>query len=664
VVTIRPVAARKTSKKTRESEPPPPPPERKRRGEAQAEDWKRADPKDAARIMASNVSRLATDQAPRRTMARRRLETYLGRPVHSLTSELYYRHSSGAGSEVGATTTQSYAMPAVDTGQAQIASQQRPKGAAQTKGGDYYARQEAKKISKFFEGCLQAPQGSYANTWELTEHCFHDSEIFEAGCCKVFADLAQQKIVHERVFAHDIFFDPLDAHLGSPRSMYHMYLADKWELLERFPENEQAILGASLHPSHRESITGSSTDIITVFEGWRKGKNGRHIITVEGPGNNSLVDSEYDRDMFPIAFMLWQRNSIGAWGTPMVDQIAESQAYANLFLSWMLENARYQAGGVTFFEEGSIIDETMLGNLPFKMVPVKKGSQMPVVDTPAPFHPQFMDLFDRLRSMCFENVGVSEMGSQGKKEQSITSGVAIRTVNALQTQRFLPKSKAYEQFIVNINRLDLYAIQDLVDAGVSPSTVVESEGFLDTIDWDEITLPSDQFVVTLAASSADEDSPAARKQTVQDLIALGYQNIADELTQIPDIEWITNRQSAQRRYMDGVITRYMKFDARTEDVADVEDVPDPLFDLVAASVQMKDGYVSAKADGAPEVNLQLFRDWLTLADEALQKTQEPPLPPVDGAGAPPPDGGMPMAPPGGQMTVTAPGIQTTMPVAA
>jgi hypothetical protein len=617
--------------------------------------WWRAPKEQAGKVVTENVMRMASDQSARRVLAQRRLSTYLGRAVGSLSSELYYSRGA-AGAETAGDTTQSFAMSAVDTGQAMIASQQRPKGAAITKGGDYYERLEAKKISKFFEGCLQAPQGSYANTWELGEQCFHDCEILEAGAVKVYADLWQKSIVHERVFAHDCYFDPLDAKMGSPKSLHHAFITDKWDLAERFPEYEKAILKSSLDRVHREDVRNSGDNLITVYESWRRGRNGKHFMAVNG-SSEPIVFEDYDREMFPIAFLMWQRNTVGGWSTPMVDAIAESQAYANLFLSWMLENARLQCGGTWFYERGSIEPTDLEGNIPGKGVPVKSGTQLPKFDTPQPFHPAFMDLFDRLRGMCFENVGVSEMSSQGKKEQSITSGVAIRTVNALQSQRFLPKSRAYEQFIVNINRLDLYAIQDLVAANIDPSMIVESEGFIDTIDWSEITLPSDQYVVTLAASSSEEDSPAARKQTIQDLIALGYQNIADELVKIPDVEWVTERQSAQRRYMDGVIARYTRFDARKQDVADVIDTPDPIFDLAKASVQMKDGYISAKADGAPEANLMLFRDWLSEADELMAKAQPaPPVDPAAGGPAPPQGGGEPMAPPAMPMDPAAMGM--------
>lgn len=629
----------------------------------------RAPKERVGQIVCDDVSALANDQSGRRTLAKSRLSTYLGRPVTSLTSELYYARGSSVGSlPVGSDITRSFAMSAVDTGQAQIASQQRPKGAALTKGGDYYERLEAKKISKFFEGCLQAPQGSYANTWELTEHCFLDCEVWEAGCVKVYADVWQQKIVHERCFAHDIFFDPLDARSGSPKSMRHMYVTDKWDLAERFPEHAAGILRSGLNPLHREDNRKASENLITVYEYWRRGKGGRHVMAVDGC-SEALVCEDYEREMFPIAMVLWQRNHLGAWGTPMVDQMAESQAYANLFLSRMLENARLLSGGWIACERGSVEEADVAANTPAKILWFAKGAQAPRADLPPPFHPGYMDLFQMLKSGSFEDTGISELGSQGKKEESITSGVAIRTVNAIQSQRFLPKSRAYEQLIVNINRLDLYAVQDLVAQGVDPSTIVESEGFVETIDWKEITLPSDQFVVTLAASSAEEDTPAARKQTIQDLMALGYKNIAEELTQIPDVEWVTNRQSAQRRYMDRVIARYTKFNAKKDDASEIRDTPDPIFSLAEAAVQMKDGYISAKADDAPEANLQMFRDWLTECDELLAKASAgdvaPPMDPMMG-GAPPPDGGIPAMPPemAGQVTMDATGGQAVMPVAA
>jgi hypothetical protein len=624
-------------------------PQVNRREKTSSTVWHRASPEDVGRVTVDTVNQLATDQAYRRDLAKRRLSIYLGRDVESLTADLYYSRKTDP------LITQSYAQSVCDTAQANIACKQRPKAQALTKGGDYYQQLEAEKISKFMEGCLHEPQGGYSNTWEVGDHCFHDSEIFEAGVMYVYGDQTEGKFCHERCFAHELFVDPLDARAGSPRSLFHMHVVDKWELIDRFPDKRESIMSAALHRNHKfEVLGGRTSDLVTVYKAWRL--RGRHVIAVDtGHGKGTLLDVPWERKSFPFAFIRWQRNAFGFWGQPIVDQIAASQEQANAMLQSIVENAEANAGGYTEYLDGAYEESDLQSALPNKLIKRKQGEASSLsVGRPPLYHPQVLDTFQLLKGACYELPGWSELSTQGRKEQSITSGVAIRTVNDMQDERHLARARAYEQFYVTVGRLDLEEAQAMADAGINPSTVIPNEGFLDTIDWGEITLPSDQFEVTIQASSANEDTVAARRQTIMDLIQMQYLDpaVGEQLltTPNPDVESLTKRESAQRRYLDKVIARFSRYRPEKEERGDVFVPPDPLMSLPQAIMQMTDGYMTAREREAPEQVLALFRDYITFAQEMIKKAQPAPepqpaappagMPPQMGPGAPMPGPGL------------------------
>jgi hypothetical protein len=278
---------------------------------------------------------------------------------------------------------------------------------------------------------------------------------------------------------------------------------------------------------------------------------------------------------------------------------------------------------------------------------------------PNPFNPMVFDVFGTLKSSCFELPGYSEMSTQGRKEQSITSGVAIRTVNDMQDERHLVRARAYEQLFVELGKLDLQVMQEMVEAGEKPSVTLHNDGLLETIDWTEIGLRQDQFEVTIQASSATEDTIAARRQTVEDLTRMGYldPSVSEQVLTAPnpDIEALTKRESAQRRYMDKLIAKFSRYRPKKDKKGDVFRAPDPLFNLVDSVKQMTDGYIVALERDAPDDVLQLFRDYIRMAGEMLKPKPAPaPTQPQPGAGGPPPGmpmpapmmGAPPMAPPG------------------
>jgi len=196
---------------------------------------------------------------------------------------------------------------------------------------------------------------------------------------------------------------------------------------------------------------------------------------------------------------------------------------------------------------------------------------------------------------------------------------------------------------------------------------VPNHGELEDIDFDRVRMDADSFVVTVQASSSSEDTLAGRRQAITELTQAGYisPEVSEEMltSSNPDTSAMNKREQAQRRYLEKLIARFQEYEAveerKGEDDDDADEMeepedmademvdtdddnpfepPDPALNLDAAIIQMSEGYWETKCDGAPEENLQLFRDWISLADKEIEKRQA--------AAAPPPP---PPAPPGAQM---------------
>lgn len=613
--------------------------------------WWRAKESDRGGKVVAAIHSYAKDQAPRREQARKRLAAYNARSAldMALTSESYWQIGSHAPSEHG------FARSVIDTGHSRLFCKQRPKPSMQTVGGSYVERVQARRYTKFMEGLMWAPQDPFANTWEVTEQAAHDCmALFDYGLVKVYADAGQKKVVHERCFAPDTFTDPTDARHGKPQSFYHMYPCDRTVLKDQLKaagkltkEKERAIDNASLHQEHaKETSKSSEHDLITVYEAWRR--NTRHVIAVDSGNGNALVDEDWDRG-FPFAPIRWGRNHVGWAGTPAIDEIRHIQDQANKYLAFILENANLGAGGFVFAPEG-IEEEDIINNGAFRIFR-QPGVQ---VHTPPMFNPQVREVFELLKSQCYELLGFSEMAAAGRKEMSITSGIAIQTMEDVQTQRHIRQARAYEQMFQTIGELDVLCVQDLVDSKVKLSTILPDEGFLDTIDWDELNLKTDMFEVRIQPSSSTEDSIAAKKQAVTELAQAGY--ISPDVAKAAlmdsntDLDSLNQYETAQKRYVERIAARFEMFDPEKDSWGEVFSPPDPLINLPKAIMQMTGCYINMLADDAPEANRELVRAWIAQADEKerqkQQKAAPPPGPPQGGA---PPGPGMPAPAPMPQM---------------
>lgn len=537
----------------------------------------------------------------------------------------------------------SYAEGVVDTAVANICATQRPKAQVLTRNGTWKERHEAEQLSKFLEGLLHLPQGGYENTWELCQEVATDAMVMEAGAVKSYPDLETGEIKRERVFSINTYVDPRDAYAGNPKTLYHRYPIDKGKLLKAFPEHAGSIRAAKLDPLDAEIAKDLSTaDQCSLYEAWRL--DGRHVIALDGVGNTVLVDEPYERDYYPILFFVWKRPRYGFYGVPLIDQCIEVQLQANKFTSYALKNAHANSGGWIDVPEdhGYDLDE-IESNDTMKVITRAAGTAPGLeVKLPPLFSEQLLGLIDRFRSLTYELPGVSEMSTQGRKEQSITSGVAVRTVNALQTKRFAAQSWRYEQLFVGLARRDIDAVADLRDAGHKIETAIPSEGFLESVDWDEINLQTDRFEIVLAASSSEEDSIAAQKQTIQEYYEAGWLSKEAARTALsspnPDVKNLSKRANAQQRYLDKLIGKFMMFDPEEQSRSDVWQSPKPQLNFIAAKKQMTDAMMEVWADDdRPPEQEQLFVDWLKEL-EALENDLA--------ASAPPPAEQLEAMPPG------------------
>lgn len=619
------------------------------------EAWFFADKDDAGRELVNVVKALRDDQMGRRNAALAAVSAYYGRTMNRLSAADFISPVVPADGAARANEEEillQIAQSILQTAKAKIAEKQRPKGCVLTKGATYRERIQAKKMSKFHEALLYQRQGKFANSWELAAACFLDCMLWEAGAVKVYADVSNERVAHERCFIYDMFVDAFDAEHGTPNSLFHLQRYDRHNLMAAYPKMREAIERAAPYPYDGVADATRNHDMVAVYEGWRlpfsKKSPGRHIIALDAGGSvkTTLVDEEWKRPSFPFAWMIWDPAPFGIWGTPLIDGVDAIQAVVSEMVNDLHENIRLHGAGYTSVEIGSHEESDLTSNVPGKILYRVSGTQPPTTHMPPPFSPATFQFVDWLRGLAYELKGVNEMAAQGRKEAGVDAAVAMRVMNDLQSERFLPQSRMYENFFVQLCRLDIEAAQELVDAKVNVSATLPNEGFLRTIDFNEIRLPEDMYEVTIQASSSNEDTLAGRRQMVAELESKGVLSpeTAAELLNSPNIdtEALGKRELAQQRYLEQLIGECEEWDAKSDEQSPYEP-PDPLLNLASGIMQMTDAYVSFKADRAPEENQALLRNWIAAADKMLNpQPAAGAVPPGMPPGAPPPGSGLPI----------------------
>lgn len=474
---------------------------------------------------------------------------------------------------------------ACDTVHAEIAGRQKPAPKFQTAGADWKTKRTAKLLEKYMLGFLAQAQQPYLNGWELMEDSFLDSPIGGVMAVKVLADFDEERVRLERHFAHELFVDPVEARYGTPKSLFHIYPMDRGAALAAFldedndeDEDDDDKTDEEKHESRvkkdidraavRYAIESSESvrpddirrrgtpnvemrvaDQIKIVEAWRLpcgGSPGMHIYCTNGV---TLFKEEWDSRNFPFVLTRWQRDRMGFWGKGLIDQGKSIQDELNDNAAKLQERFRLCGAKRTFYAEGSIDAELLAENEAETFIPYK-GQSAPTERTPSPIADAEAMWLDSQFQKFFEITGVSQMRASARKEPGVTAGVAIRTLNDMQTARFALKAKSYENSYVYLTNLVIECSKALHRAGIDVEV-----GAGKRIKWSEVDLPANTFDISIAPTSSLPNEPAGRMQMIQELY--DKQLITREtfmgLLGWQDLEREMNGQTAQTNYLEQVL---------------------------------------------------------------------------------------------------------------
>ena len=532
-----------------------------------------------------------------------------------------------------------------DTVHAEIAGRQKPMAKFQTSDADWKIKRKAKKLEKFCQGILRQHHGQFLNGWQLMESAFLDACIFEAGVVKTYYNAG--KIHYERHYSWELFVDPVEARYGEPKNLYHIYQMDLDCALYQFSEDPSLDISDEEREKIRRCILSSETtnkDVqamsrnvrpIEIVECWRlrisEDEPGKHVFLCNG---KLLYEEDWTRDSFPFVRMRWEQDRIGYYGKSLVEQGASIHSALTKNIKKMDERFDLCGSKRTYYEEGSVREQDLEANEAEVFVPYKKGAVPPTETRPSPINEAELNWTQFLGGSWYEYTGVSEAKATARKEPGVTAGVAIRTVNDMQTVRFINRAKMYESAYVELAQQSIICAKEAYEAGLEVKAGASKS---DEIDWADIDVDIDLFDIQIAPASSLPSDPAGRMQMTTELYSSGIIGV-DTYKQLlgwPDLEKTMNFLTSQRNYLEKLFDKIL--DADEGEVEFVYQDPNPyLINKPDALLQASQCYFDAMYDEAPEVNQEAMLRWVN----ALTKQLEMEAAAQAALAAPPPEMGM------------------------
>ncbi len=490
----------------------------------------------------------------------------------------------------------------------------KPKPMFLTSGGDYKVQRKAKKLDKFVEGVF------YENgAHNLGPIIFRDACVSGDGLVHVFAK--DGRVKYERVIASEIYVDWVDGFYGEPRQLHRVKNIDRQVLIDAFPGKADLIRNANSASADLTGVARNIADQVTVVESWHlksgmDAKDGLHSINL--PEGN-LFEEGWEKPYFPFAKLSWCKRLFGFWGQGLVEQVQNIQLEINKIL-WVIQRSFHLAGSFKILiENGSKIVKEHLNNDIGTIVSYSGAPPQYVV--PQIVASEMYGHLQTLKNSAYEQAGISQLSAVAQKPAGLDSGKALREYNDIESDRFTTIGHAYEQFFLDLARLTIDCAKDIFEHDKKLEVKVPGAKFIETIDWKDVDLDDDEYVMKMYPVSSFSNEPAARFQEIQERVQAGWLTMreAKKLQDMPDLEMVDSLANAAEEYLNEILEKIVDDGEFTP--------PEPYDDLGLARELALQYYAQGKCNGLEEDKLDMLRDFMDQIDVLEQKTAEALAPP-------------------------------------
>ena len=524
-----------------------------------------------------------------------------------------------------------------DSACAQI-SKEKPRAFILPKKGDYRLKRKARLLTKYVDGVMQG-RGFYSTS----EDVFRDGCIYGDGY--LWWRVVDEEIRCQLVKVDEYVVDEVDGMQNRPTEGHVTTTERRTDLLARYPDREKEINEARSSWRGEMSYMGQA-DLVETIYSWRlpsRKKNGdsvgdgRWAISI---GTCTLESGEYDKDYLPVQRWQWTVPTYGPFGDGIAKELYGAQRVLTDVLRGIVKSIRmFAVPRVWVSKTANVAQQTVTNEISVNTY----AGEKPVFETPAAASADIYQFVQWLIDYCYKQIGISQMSSQSEKPAGLNSGVAMRTYQDVETQRFAIAGQRWERFYEEAARIIIDISRDLYKDSPSLSVKVRGRGFIQTIDWKDAALEDDEFDLGVWPTSILPETPEGKRQEATEWVQSGFMSQSDAVDQMrmPILNDWANRMTASNDAIEWALGQIIEEGKYVK--------PNALLNLQEAVTYAKAALLEAPQNGLEPHKQDLLLRFLQDAGQQLAASQAPPPAPaapggpVGQATAPPP---APMAPHG------------------
>ena len=261
----------------------------------------------------------------------------------------------------------------------------------------------------------------------------------------------------------------------------------------------------------------------------------KHIKVYYIPEINYFKEVLYEAEKTPFVRIYYNCPISGNTSNSVVDMLYTIQLEINALMNKIKDASQLNIAMTYFIPKGSGLKTGQLNNRVGNVVEYETTSNMtgsPVtVSAPSFIDPQYMQLLNDLIAKAYELVGISALSAQSKKPTGLNSGIALSTMEDVESERFETQLNQVIKAYVDVAKICLTVFPPEED--ILPEVATRY-----TVKWRDIVEESKKMQIQFSSADSLSKDPS---QKLQQLIALAQagvipQSRISQFMEIPDLQ--------------------------------------------------------------------------------------------------------------------------------
>lgn len=243
----------------------------------------------------------------------------------------------------------------------------------------------------------------------------------------------------------------------------------------------------------------------------------------------------------------------------IVDELEGIQTQIDLINARIAATSQLTPANLVFIDEQSGLKASDVNNKDCQVYPVgiqPGNTANPVnVVTPVPFDPSWSSMLDFYINKAYDMIGISQLSAQSRKPSGLDSGVALQTMEDIESDRFEVQVNHFINAYINVTRKLIEIIPEDIE-------ILPADKYQSTMTWATLKEQDNLYKVQYSAATSLSKDPAERaKQIIQmSQIGLITPSKAAELMDMPDLTDAYTDAEAMEMAVAAVVNNAVEYD--------------------------------------------------------------------------------------------------------